>query len=152
VRGRLVPHGTGTPELDEAFGVPPSAPAARTRFERFEDLVAEGLDTLAERWSEQLERIDVQVWQVPPAEEATAGAGWEDDPVPLSITVPAQGSGRGATRPLIVVLRGPIEARALDELDKAELVLDVLIHELADLLGVGPEVIDPEGHGEDDDE
>ncbi len=132
--------------------MPPSAPAARTRFERFEDLVAEGLDTLAERWSEQLERIDVQVWQVPPAEEATAGAGWEDDPVPLSITVPAQGSGRGATRPLIVVLRGPIEARALDELDKAELVLDVLIHELADLLGVGPEVIDPEGHGEDDDE
>lgn len=132
--------------------MPPSAPAARTRFERFEDLVAEGLDALAERWSEQLERIDVQVWQVPPAEEATAGAGWEDDPVPLSITVPAQGSGRGATRPLIVVLRGPIEARALDELDKAELVLDVLIHELADLLGVGPEVIDPEGHGEDDDE
>ena len=32
----------------------------------------------------------------------------------------------------------------------AELVLDVLIHEVADLLGVGPEVIDPEGPGDAD--
>jgi predicted Zn-dependent protease with MMP-like domain len=49
-----------------------------------------------------------------------------------------------------VLYRRPLELRALDQDDLAELVLDVLIHEVADLLGVGPEVIDPEGHGDVD--
>lgn len=49
-----------------------------------------------------------------------------------------------------MLYRRPLELRALDPDDLAELVLDVLIHDVADLLGVGPEVIDPEGHGDSD--
>ena len=65
----------------------------------------------------------------------------------LSRLLPASGSGRHTRPPQIVLYRRPLELRALDQEDLAELVLDVLIHEVADLLGVGPEVIDPEGHG-----
>jgi predicted Zn-dependent protease with MMP-like domain len=45
------------------------------------------------------------------------------------------------------VYRRPLEARAQDMDDLAELVLDVIIHEVADMLGVDPAVVDPEGHG-----
>jgi predicted Zn-dependent protease with MMP-like domain len=68
--------------------------------------------------------------------------------VPLAGVHPARRDARAR----IVLYRRPIEARAIDELDKADLVLDVVIHEVADLLGLTPEVIDPEGHGEPDDD
>ena len=45
--------------------------------------------------------------------------------------------------------RRPLEARGRDREDLADLVLDVLIHEVARLLGVTPEVVDPEGHPPD---
>jgi predicted Zn-dependent protease with MMP-like domain len=49
-----------------------------------------------------------------------------------------------------VIFRRPIEARARDPLDLADLIFDVVVHELADLLGLEPETIDPEGHGTSD--
>jgi predicted Zn-dependent protease with MMP-like domain len=49
-----------------------------------------------------------------------------------------------------VLYRRPLEARAVDREDLAELVLDVIVHEVAHLLDVEPEVIDPEGHGHTD--
>jgi hypothetical protein len=73
--------------------------------------------------------------------------GLEDDVIPLSRLVPPAGTGRDARPARIVVYRRPLEARATDREDLGELVLDVIIHEVARLLGVEPEVIDPEGHG-----
>ena len=46
-----------------------------------------------------------------------------------------------------MLYRRPLEARAMDSDDLADIILDVLVHEVAHLLDVDPEVVDPEGHG-----
>jgi predicted Zn-dependent protease with MMP-like domain len=130
-------------------------PSARTRAERFDDLVLDAVEHLEHRWSAQLEGVEFAVEEVPPLPPGVAIPDDEDleyDPVPLSRSQSGSGNGRNAVPPRIVLYRRPIEARSLDELDKADLVLDVLIHEVADLLGLTPEIIDPEGHGGFDDE
>ena len=83
-----------------------------------------------------IETPSVESFSRPTSRSIAAGTAW----------TPGPSSGP----PQIVLYRRPLELRALDPDDLAELVLDVLIHEVADLLGVGPEVIDPEGHGDAD--
>jgi predicted Zn-dependent protease with MMP-like domain len=130
-------------------------PIRRSRAERFDDLVLDAVEHLEQRWSEQLSDVEFAVEDVPPLPPATPGevdADVDVDPVPLARFIPATGSGRAAVPARIVVYRRPLEARALDREDLAELVLDVIVHEVADMLGVEPEVIDPEGHGFGDEE
>jgi predicted Zn-dependent protease with MMP-like domain len=159
LRGQLVPHGTGTPALDRRFRLPTPVPSARTRAERFDDLVLDAVEHLEHRWAEQLEGVEFAVEEVPALGPPAEGGADEvvlpddvdlDELVPLSRSQAATGSGRSLVPARIVLYRRPIEARSLDELDKADLVLDVLIHEVADLLGLSPEIIDPEGHGDPD--
>lgn len=148
LRGMLVPHPTGHPGLDRHLGLADAVPLARTRSERFDDLVLDARDHLMERWGKQLQDVDFAVADVPP--EDAEGVPFADDlvAIPLAGLHPA---ARGV-RARIVLYRRPIEARAFDELDKADLVLDIVIHEVADLLGLPAEVIDPEGHGDLDDD
>ncbi len=134
---------------------PPEVPLSRTRADQFDDVVREAVAHLDHRWSAELAEVEFVVDEVPPSEPGTSeGEGDPLDPeeeqVRLSRLMPASGSGRNTRPPQIVLYRRPLELRALDPDDLAELVLDVLIHEVADLLGVGPEVIDPEGHGDAD--
>lgn len=124
-------------------------PIRRSRAERFDDLVLDAVEHLEHRWSEQLSDVEFAVEDVPPVPAAALD---DADPVPLARYIPPTGSGRGAVPPRIVVYRRPLEARAIDREDLAELVLDVVIHEVADMLGVDPEIIDPEGHGYDDED
>jgi predicted Zn-dependent protease with MMP-like domain len=138
---------------------PPEVPLSRTRADQFDDVVREAVAHLDARWSAELAEVEFVVDEVPPSEpdgdsinidinmdEAEA----PPEHVSLSQLLPASGSGRHTRPPQIVLYRRPLELRALDPDDLAELVLDVLIHEVADLLGVGPDVIDPEGHGDAD--
>lgn len=122
---------------------PPDVPAYRARGERFDDLVLEAVEHLDQRWSTELADVEFAVEDVPDIPLVPA----EEDPIPLARYQPPTGKGRSATPRRIVVYRRPIEARAADLDDLAELVLDVIIHEVADMLGVEPAVIDPEGHG-----
>ncbi len=125
-------------------------PINRTRAQQFDDLVLDAVEHLEQRWSRELNGVEFAVEEVPPAESAidlTDSDGVVDDPVPLSRLQPATGSGRMTTPPRIVVYRRPLEARAVDPDDLGDLVLDVVIHEVAHLLDVEPEVVDPEGHG-----
>jgi len=150
----LLPPTTGSEALDRRARIPRSVPAARTRAERFDDHVLAAVEELEERWSTQLERVEFAVEEVPPADVAGADAGiatvlTDAEPVPLSRLTPATGSGRSGSPPRIVVYRRPIEARSGDPADRADLVLDVLVHEVARLLGLSPEEVDPEGHGHD---
>ena len=103
---------------------------ARTRAERFEDLALDALDRLRRRWPREL--------------ADAAGLAGGHDGLPLGRFEEAD---RGRP-PLVVVYRRPVEARALDELDLAELVHDVVVEQVADLLGRPPEEIDP-GYAED---
>lgn len=135
---------------------PPHVPLNRTRADQFDDVVREAVAHLDHRWSAELAEVEFVVDEVPPPEPAPESVDLaeeedeEDFPglVRLSRLLPASGSGRNTRPPQIVLYRRPLELRALDQDDLAELVLDVLIHEVADLLGVGPDVIDPEGHGD----
>ena len=71
---------------------------------------------------------------------------WFDGPVPLGRTVTADGA-----RPLrIVVFRRPVEARASGEQELGRLVRDLLVEEVADLLGLSPESVDPSYDSPDD--
>jgi len=118
-------------------------------------VVREAVAHLDHRWSAELAEVEFVVDEVPPPEPGGTEGDADDplepaDQVRLSRLMPASGSGRNTRPPQIVLYRRPLELRALDPDDLAELVLDVLIHEVADLLGVGPDVIDPEGHGDAD--
>ncbi len=71
-------------------------------------------------------------------------AGWSDDAVPLGGTVAAQG-GRPAR---VVVYRRPVEIRTKGRDERAALVHEVVVEQVAEVLGLTPETVDPR-YGED---
>lgn len=122
---------------------PPEVPLYRTRAERFDDLVRDEARRLEQRWGSHLSGVEFAVEEVPPVEPWAGSA----DPIPLSRLVPAA----GGVPPRIIVYRQPIEARGGDdERDRARLVRDVVVEEVADLLGLSPESIDPTYDSPDD--
>ena len=119
--------------------LPPGLPAARTRADRFDDLVLATVERLEARWGDQLDGTEFAVEDVPPSDPAP----WEES-VPLGRCFPAE-SGQPAR---VVVYRRPVEARALDEDDLADLVRDVVVEQVAQLLARTPEEIDPRYDGD----
>src|SRR5690242_5589472 len=116
---------------------PPDVPLYKTRADQFDDLVREAVAHLDHRWAAELAEVEFVVDEVPPPEPGDGGDGESVDPlespaelVRLSRLMPASGSGRNTRPPQIVLYRRPLELRALDPDDLAELVLDVLIHEV----------------------
>ena len=69
---------------------------------------------------------------------------WETDQVPLSSLV----RGSGATPTRLVLFRRPIEHRAETRADLEALVLTVVVEQVAELLGIDPEQVDPRYEGE----
>jgi predicted Zn-dependent protease with MMP-like domain len=111
-------------------------PISRSRSERFDDLVTDEVRRVALRWSRELTGVEFAVEEVPPTEPSIDGA----EPVLLGRLRPSVGSN--AAR--IVIYRRPLEARGGgDERDLARLIRDVIVEEVADLLGLSPESIDP---------
>lgn len=129
---------------------PPQVPLARTRAERFDDLVLDAVERLERHWSSELAAVEFAVEEVPPVGPSPwDGEPWdESDPVPLSRLVPAE----GGQPPRIVVYRRPLEARAVDGEDLGSLVHDVVVEEVAHLLGLEPETVDPAYDDADDDD
>lgn len=122
---------------------PAEAPISRTRGERFDELVRDEAHRLEQRWSRQLAGVEFAVEEVPVVDAWSLDA----DTVPLSRLIPAA----NGCPPRIVVYRRPIEARGGDdERDRARLVRDVVVEEVADLLGLAPESIDPTYDSPDD--
>ena len=125
--------------------MPPGVPLYRSRAQQFDDLVLEAVARLEPRWETELSDVEFAVQEVPDADII------EGDGVPLARIV--QGSpdtsnpGHPATGPRIVLFRRPLLARAEDEDELSELIFDVVVEEVAEILGVDPEVIDP-GYGE----
>jgi predicted Zn-dependent protease with MMP-like domain len=112
-------------------------PLARTPAEQFDDFVLDAVEELEERWGEQLAPVEFAVEDVPPPDVLEALA--DGDPVPLSRLLPASGSGPDALPPRVVLYRRPIEARSVDPLDLADLVHDVVAHEISRHLGIDPD-------------
>lgn len=126
---------------------PSTLPAASTRAERFDALVLAALEPIEARWRTELTKLDVAVDDVPDVrgdEETIAAEGTLTDAgVPLARLVPAGVDRRGMpTKARIVLFRRPLEARARDGADLADLVHHVLVDQVANYLGVDPNIID----------
>ncbi|MEU6366031.1 metallopeptidase family protein [Streptomyces sp. NPDC046931] len=120
---------------------PPQVPLAASRAEAFADLVQDSVERLERRWP-QLADIDFVVLEVPRLDGP--GQAWSDEAVPLGGTVPA-GDGRRAR---VVVYRRPVEIRTKGRDERAALVHEVVVEQVAELLGLTPETVDPR-YGED---
>ncbi|MEU3700191.1 metallopeptidase family protein [Streptomyces griseoviridis] len=120
---------------------PPQVPLAASRADLFADLVQDSVERLERRWP-QLADIDFLVLEVPRLDEA--GDVWSDEAVPLGGTAPAR-DGRKAR---VVVYRRPVEIRTKGRDERALLVHEVVVEQVADLLGLTPETVDPR-YGED---
>ncbi|ARP74116.1 hypothetical protein LK07_12980 [Streptomyces pluripotens] len=122
---------------------PPQVPLAASRAEVFADLVRDSVERLERRWP-QLAEIDFLVLEVPRLEGQGNRAAWSDEAVPLGGVVPA----RDGRRARVVVYRRPVELRTKGRDERAALVHEVVVEQVAELLGLTPETVDPR-YGED---
>ncbi|MGQ0842479.1 metallopeptidase family protein [Actinokineospora sp.] len=128
---------------------PSTLPASSTRAEKFDALVLDALEPIEARWRTELTKLDVavdDVPEVPQSDKATPEGVLADAGVPLARLVQAGVDKRGQpTRARIVLYRRPLEARAKDSGDLADLVHDVLVEQVASYLGLDPGVVEGEG-------
>lgn len=111
----------------------PRTPVLRTARQRFDDLVLGLVSEVDARWSDTLGLVEYAVEDVPAVSEVTDGH------VPLSALV----RGRGAEPSRLVFYRRPMERRAEARSDLEALVLTVVVEQVAELLGLPPEDVDP---------
>jgi hypothetical protein len=97
--------------------------------------VLDAVDRLEHRWARELVGVEFAVEDVPPSDPAP----WEHGEVPLGRLFP--GDGRLPAR--VVVYRRPVETRAGDEREVGPLVHEVVVEQVAQLLGLDPEQVDP---------
>ncbi len=122
---------------------PSGVPLARSRADRFDELVLEAVDRLADRWDEPLRDVEFAVEDVPVADPAPRGG---DSSVRLGRTE----RSRPDAPARVVVYRRPIEARVVGRHELAELIAEVVVEQVAELLGLPPDEVDPE-YGDPDD-
>lgn len=108
----------------------PPVPAMTTRRQAFDELVLDLGDRIKTQVGPLADGLEFAVQEVP----ATDPAPWEEQ-------LPALGRLYAATTsrpPIVVVHRRPIEARARDEAEIAEIVREVIVEQVAAHLGVPP--------------
>ena len=110
----------------------PARPATKADF--FTLAVQEAVERVAQHCPDALVGVTFGVEDVPYLETA-----WSGDQVPLAAAI--DGDADHLSR--VVVYRRPVEARAQDDLDLAEIVREVVTEQVAALLGVPPQEIDP---------
>jgi hypothetical protein len=104
-----------------------------SRSERFDELALVVIDRLKQRWPSELASVEFGVEDTPmvPVE-------WEHDPIPLATLIqPVEQQAR------IVLFRRPIELRAHGRGELTALLYEVVIEQVAGLLGKEPEEVDP---------
>lgn len=112
----------------------PGVPELRTARDRFDALTLSIISEIDGRWSSHLPLVEYAVEDTPQVPD-----DWRADQVPLSSLI--RGSGAKPTR--IVLFRRPIEHRCETRSDLEAMVLTVVVEQVAELLNVEPQVIDP---------
>ncbi|MFI6864120.1 metallopeptidase family protein [Streptomyces sp. NPDC050421] len=108
---------------------PPQVPLSASRADSFRDLVQDSVERLERRWP-QLAEVDFVVLDVP---------GTSEETVPLGSALSAE-----KERPAqIVIYRRPVEIRTKNRDERALLVHEVVVEQVAELLGLSPESVDP---------
>jgi predicted Zn-dependent protease with MMP-like domain len=120
---------------------PPQVPLAVSRSESFDDLVRDSVSRLERRWP-QLTGVEFAVQEVPRTDNGELDEHAEV--VPLGRVAESKGD-----RPdRIVVYRRPVEIRTRNRDERALLVHEVVVEQVAELLGLSPESVDPR-YGQD---
>jgi predicted Zn-dependent protease with MMP-like domain len=121
---------------------PGDLPARRQpgRRERFDTLVLGIVTDVDERWQERLGLVEYAVEDTPLVPD-----DWGDEAVPLSSLI--RGTGSQPSR--LVLFRRPIEHRAGSREELEALVLTIVVEQVAELLGIDAELVDPRYHGTD---
>lgn len=119
----------------------PGRPQGRSERERFDAIVLAVARDLEERWREHLGLVEYAVEDTPQLPEHDA------EVVPLASLV--RGTGSRPSR--IVVFRRPIEHRAETRGELEQLVLLVVVDQVAELLGIDPTEVDPRVADDDED-
>lgn len=117
----------------------PGLPGAPSRADRFDVLVLDSvqrLERLRPDLADRLAQIEVAVEQVPPVDAVGSVA----DPVTLGRAVHPRDGGPAR----VVVHRRAVEARAAEGRSRALLVHHVVVDQVARLLGLEPEDLDPD--------
>ncbi|MBB5870272.1 putative Zn-dependent protease with MMP-like domain [Allocatelliglobosispora scoriae] len=118
--------------------VPATVPMSRTKAEVFDDLVLDTVESLERRYTTELAGVEFAVEDVPPDLNVYDSDVLEDGSVPLARLLPGR-PGKHGVPPRIVVYRRPLEFRAADRDELAELVRDVVVEQVANLLGMSPD-------------
>lgn len=121
--------------------VPATVPAARTKAELFDDLVLDTVERLEHTHAKELSGVEFAVEDVPGELDGYESDVLEDRRVPLARLVPGR-PGRHGVPPRIILFRRPLELRAADRDTLADLVHDVLVEQVANLLGIDPDDLD----------
>ena len=116
--------------------MPKSLPAYRTRSGQFDESVAMVVRHLEASWANEIAGTEFAVEEVPVPTP-------NSNEVPLGRLFPAQ----GAQPARVVVYRRPIMIRAIDADDLQDLIFDVVVEQVAHLIGLTPEEIDPTYNG-----
>ena len=106
-----------------------------TRRASFDSLVLDSADRVRPHLGSRYAELEFAVEEVPPQDPAP----WEEQTAPLGRLLRATGSRTDR----VVVYRRPVEARAADDQDLADIVREVVTEQVAALLGVPPHEIDP---------
>jgi predicted Zn-dependent protease with MMP-like domain len=118
-------------------------PLATTAADRFDRIASDAVEHVEHRWRAELANVEFAVDLVPALEPDTAAAtldgAIESGGVLLASIIPA----RGPEKAHIVLYRKPIELRARDLEDLEDLVHDIVVHVIANYLGLDPETVDP---------
>jgi Zincin-like metallopeptidase len=123
---------------------PRAVPVSRSRSEVFDDLVLDAVDELEEHWATELAGVEFAVEEVPPLDQQVADFDPEivlDRGIPLGRLY--RSGAAAISEPVIVLYRRPVEARAVDRDERADLVFMVVAELVAELLGKDVDEIDP---------
>lgn len=112
----------------------PGHPALPTARERFDAAVLRTVTDLDARWSDRLGLLEYAVEDAPQLPD-----DWHPGTVPLSALV--RGARGAPTR--LVLFRRPIEHRAESRAELEALVHTVVVEQVAELLGIDAELVDP---------
>jgi predicted Zn-dependent protease with MMP-like domain len=113
-------------------------PVARSRSESFDEVASAAVARLERRLGAEFDRVQFLVEDVP--DPATI-----EEIIPLGRATP----GVGGQPARVVLYRRPIETRASGILALRRLVLDVLVEQVAEALGLDPDDLDPDGRDPD---
>ena len=119
--------------------VDPGRPELRTPRERFDELALSIVTEIDSRWQDKLGLVEYAVEDTPQIPD-----DWSSTTVPLSSLV----RGSGATPTRLVLFRRPIEHRCETRTDLEAMVLTVVVEQVAELLGIDADEVDPRYGGD----